>query len=55
MNRISKHTLAKIHSSTMSNVSFTIHTPLQRTLHPTGPTIPDTYCGPAPMAERFEA
>ena len=28
----------------MSNVSFTIHTPLQRTLHPTGPTIPDTYC-----------
>ena len=27
----------------MSNVSFTIHTPLQRTLHPTGP-IPDTYC-----------
>ena len=28
----------------MSNVSFNIHTPLQRTLHPTGPTIPDTYC-----------
>ena len=27
----------------MSNVSFTKHTPLQRTLHPTGP-IPDTYC-----------
>ena len=26
----------------MSNVSFTIHTPLQRTLHPIGP-IPDTY------------
>ena len=28
----------------MSSVSFTIHTPLQRTLHPTGPTIPDSYC-----------
>ena len=27
----------------MSNVSFTIHTPLQRTLHPTCP-IHDTYC-----------
>ena len=47
MNRISKHTLTKIHSPTMSNVSFTMHTPPpppQRTLHPTGPTIPDTYC-----------
>ena len=28
----------------MSNVSFNIDTPLQRTLHPTCPTIPDTYC-----------
>ena len=28
----------------MSNVSFTIHTPVQRTLQPTGPTIADTYC-----------
>ena len=27
----------------MSNVSFTLHTPLQRTLHPTGPIL-DTYC-----------
>ena len=44
MNRISKHKLTKIHSPTMSNVSFTIHTPIQRTVHPTGPTIPDTYC-----------
>ena len=44
MNWISKHTLTKIHPPTISNVSFTIHTPLQRTLHPTGPTIPDTYC-----------
>ena len=44
MSRIYKHTLTKMHSPTMSNVSFTIHTPLQRTLHPTGPTVPDTYC-----------
>ena len=44
MHRISKHTLTKIHPPTMSNVSFTIHTPLQRTLYPTGPTIPYTYC-----------
>ena len=44
MNRIYKHTLTKINPPTMSNVSFTIHTPLQRTLHPTYPTIPDTYC-----------
>ena len=32
MNRISKHTITKMHPPTMSNVSFTIHTPLQRTL-----------------------
>ena len=44
MNRISMQTLTKIHPPTMSNVSFTTLTPLQRTLHPTGSNIPDTYC-----------
>ena len=35
INRMSKHTLTKIHSSTMSNVSFTIHvhTPTYLTSH----------------------
>ena len=38
------HTLTQIHSPTRSTASFTINTPLQLTLHPTVPTLPDTYC-----------